>query len=152
MTSNPAKPNHFQTGTTVDRPSETFPVPQPYNPQPNMQQAPTYAQETYSTPHQSYPPQMVDQNDVQSPQQSLSSTVYDDELTEAEREEYEKGVLTWAKCKNWRFWIRKEWLWYYVIFVVLVVLVALMTFFHKSVSTVRRMLLRIKADRLTIDH
>jgi len=57
-----------------------------------------------------------------------------DELTEEERVEYEKGILTWSKVKNWRFWIRKEWIWYYVLFVLLVVLVALMAFFHHSVS------------------
>jgi hypothetical protein len=57
-----------------------------------------------------------------------------DELTEEERVEYEKGILTWSKVKNWRFWIRKEWIWYYVLFVLLVVVVALMAFFHHSVS------------------
>jgi hypothetical protein len=60
-----------------------------------------------------------------------------DELTEEERVEYEKGILTWSKVKNWRFWIRKEWIWYYVLFVLLVVLVALMAFFHHSVSPTR---------------
>jgi hypothetical protein len=63
-------------------------------------------------------------------------TTQDEELTEEEREEYEKGVITWSKCKNWRFWIRKEWIWYYVGFVLLVVLVALMAFFHSSVRSV----------------
>jgi hypothetical protein len=58
----------------------------------------------------------------------------DEELTEEERVEYEKGILTWGKVKNWRFWIRKEWIWYYLAFVLIVVVVALMTFFHKSVS------------------
>jgi hypothetical protein len=62
-------------------------------------------------------------------------TTQDEELTEEEREEYEKGVITWSKCKNWRFWIRKEWVWYYVGFVLLVVLVALMAFFHSSVRS-----------------
>lgn len=73
---------------------------------------------------------------MNSPQASPTSTVYDDELTEEERVEYEKGVLTWSKCKDWRFWIRKEWIWYYVLFIVLVVLVALMAFFHHSVSII----------------
>ena len=59
----------------------------------------------------------------------------DEELTEEERVEYEKGILTWGKVRNWRFWIRKEWIWYYVVFVLIVVVVALMTFFHKSVSS-----------------
>jgi hypothetical protein len=58
-----------------------------------------------------------------------------DELTEEEREEYEKGILTWSKVKSWRFWIRKEWTWYYILFVLLVVVVALMAFFHKDVSS-----------------
>jgi hypothetical protein len=57
-----------------------------------------------------------------------------DELTEEEREEYEKGILTWSKVRNWRFWIRREWTWYYLGFVLLVVVVALMAFFHHSVS------------------
>jgi hypothetical protein len=56
------------------------------------------------------------------------------ELTEDERIEYEKGVLTWEKAKDWRFWIRKEWTLYYIGFLVLVILVALMAFFHHSVS------------------
>jgi polyferredoxin len=60
-----------------------------------------------------------------------------DELTEEERVEYEKGILTWSKVKNWRFWIRKEWTWYYVLFVLLVVVVALMAFFHHSVSPLK---------------
>ena len=58
-----------------------------------------------------------------------------DELTEEERVEYEKGILTWSKVRNWRFWIRKEWAWYYVLFVLIVVVVALMAFFHHSVSS-----------------
>jgi hypothetical protein len=57
-----------------------------------------------------------------------------DELTEEERVEYEKGILTWSKVRNWRFWIRKEWIWYYVAFVLIVIVVALMAFFHHSVS------------------
>jgi hypothetical protein len=59
------------------------------------------------------------------------------ELTEEERIEYEKGILTWSKVMNWRFWIRKEWIWYYLVFVLLVVLVALMTFFHSTVSQMK---------------
>ncbi|ODO09956.1 hypothetical protein I350_02179 [Cryptococcus amylolentus CBS 6273] len=61
----------------------------------------------------------------------LSET--EEELTEEELIEYEKGVLTWEKAKNWRFWLRKEWAWYYVAFVLIVVVVALMAFFHHSI-------------------
>jgi hypothetical protein len=55
-------------------------------------------------------------------------------LTEDEREAYEDGLLTWEKAKKWRFWVRKEWTWYYVAFVLLVVVVALMAIFHHQVS------------------
>ncbi|WVQ85083.1 hypothetical protein IAT38_007247 [Cryptococcus sp. DSM 104549] len=57
----------------------------------------------------------------------------EEELTEDELIEYEKGVITWEKAKSWRFWIRKEWLWWYLAFVVIVVVVALMAFFHHSI-------------------
>lgn len=73
-----------------------------------------------------------------------------DELTEEERIEYEKGILTWSKVKNWRFWIRKEWIWYYLLFVLLVVVVALMAFFHKSVSAPGLCIRRCEV--LMIDH
>lgn len=57
----------------------------------------------------------------------------EEELTEDEREAYESGILTWDKAKSWKFWIRKEWTWYYVIFVLLVILVGLMAGFHHQV-------------------
>ncbi|ORY25935.1 hypothetical protein BCR39DRAFT_542633 [Naematelia encephala] len=55
------------------------------------------------------------------------------ELTDDELIEYEKGILTWDKAKSWRFWIRKEWIWWYIVLIILVVLVALMAFFHHSI-------------------
>ena len=64
----------------------------------------------------------------------IESVAEHEELTEEERVAYEKGILTWSKVMSWRFWIRKEWIWYYLVFVLLVVLVALMTFFHSTVS------------------
>lgn len=65
---------------------------------------------------------------------TIESVSEHEELTEEERVAYEKGILTWSKVMSWRFWIRKEWIWYYLVFVLLVVLVALMTFFHSTVS------------------
>lgn len=139
-------------------PNQRFPEPQAYNP-PNpyttingnggSEYAPRQVQaQGYGTPASySYEQQpeslQLHQQELQpghgSPQNSVSShqtavNADDEELTEEEREAYEAGVLTWSKCKNWRFWIRKEWIWYYVGFVLLVVLVALMAFFHSSVS------------------
>ena len=57
----------------------------------------------------------------------------DDELTEEERIEYEKGIINWSKTRNWRFWFRREWLWWYILLIVIVVVVALMVFFHHDV-------------------
>ncbi|WWC88530.1 uncharacterized protein L201_003441 [Kwoniella dendrophila CBS 6074] len=57
----------------------------------------------------------------------------DEELTEDERIEYEKGLITWEKAKNWRFWIRKEWTLWYIAFILIVIVVALMAFFHHSI-------------------
>lgn len=65
---------------------------------------------------------------------STNPLTADEELTEEERVEYEKGILTWGKVRNWRFWVRKEWIWYYIGFILIVVVVALMAFFHHSVS------------------
>jgi hypothetical protein len=122
-----------------DRPAQMADRSQAYYPQSTVGSTPEHQQaysNPYATPAQRPAPPVpqMERMEVQSPQQSMSSTVYDDELTEEERIEYEKGVLTWSKCKNWRFWIRKEWKWYYLIFLVIVVLVALMAFFHRSVG------------------
>ncbi|ORX37300.1 hypothetical protein BD324DRAFT_439769 [Kockovaella imperatae] len=56
-----------------------------------------------------------------------------DELTAEELEAYERGIINWEKARNWRFWFRKEWKWWYVAFVFLVIIVALMAFFHKTI-------------------
>ncbi|KDQ58840.1 hypothetical protein JAAARDRAFT_56898 [Jaapia argillacea MUCL 33604] len=54
--------------------------------------------------------------------------------TPSELKELEKsGPFDWEKWSDWRFWIRKEWLWYYVAFVIIVVLVALMTIYHTQI-------------------
>jgi hypothetical protein len=65
---------------------------------------------------------------------SKTSNTTEDTLTEEERKEYEKGIVTWSKVIHWRFWLRKEWLWYYIAGILIVILVALMAFFHKDVS------------------
>ncbi len=70
----------------------------------------------------------------------------EDELTEDERIEYEKGILTWSKMRGWRFWFRREWLWWYLLGIVIVLIVALMVFFHRAVS---QQLYRTLAYRLS---
>ncbi|OCF45988.1 hypothetical protein I317_00076 [Kwoniella heveanensis CBS 569] len=57
----------------------------------------------------------------------------EEELTEDEKIEYEKGLITWEKAKSVKFWFRKEWTLWYILFVLIVVVVALMAFFHHSI-------------------
>ncbi|KZV77371.1 hypothetical protein PENSPDRAFT_707259 [Peniophora sp. CONT] len=44
-----------------------------------------------------------------------------------------EGALDWKRLRNWRFWIRREWLWYYVLTAVIVAVVALVTIFHTKI-------------------
>ncbi|WVR06637.1 hypothetical protein IAU60_003669 [Kwoniella sp. DSM 27419] len=52
---------------------------------------------------------------------------------EAERLFLSKGMIEWRDLRSWRFWIRKEWWYWYIIAVVAAVLVALMTIFHDDI-------------------
>jgi len=53
--------------------------------------------------------------------------------TPSERHELETGSIDWKRVMTWRFWFRKDWAWYYVILVVIIVLVALMTVYHVQI-------------------
>ncbi|TXT13382.1 hypothetical protein VHUM_00749 [Vanrija humicola] len=55
------------------------------------------------------------------------------ELTAVERAEYERGLLTWDRAKNWRFWVRWEWAGWYVALGVIVLGVALVAVFHQDI-------------------
>ncbi|KAK8858708.1 hypothetical protein IAR55_002937 [Kwoniella newhampshirensis] len=97
-------------------PSNTkFPVPNPAFARPNTTPTPAH----------------TDSHAQPSSHHIMQET--EDELTQDELIEYEKGLLTWDKAKNWRFWLRKEWVGWYIAFVLIVVVVALMAFFHHSI-------------------
>lgn len=72
--------------------------------------------------------------------------------TPSEAKELETGAIDWARMRNWRFWIRKEWIctssqWhievyneiyrrfagYYVIFGIVLIISVLVTIFHQSI-------------------
>ncbi|KAL1408160.1 hypothetical protein Q8F55_004964 [Vanrija albida] len=55
------------------------------------------------------------------------------ELTAAERVEYERGLLTWDRARDWRFWVRWEWLGWYVLLGLIVLGVALVAVFHQAI-------------------
>jgi len=51
------------------------------------------------------------------------------EAAELERE----SVVDWKTVSSWRFWLRREWLWYYVIAIILIAITALITIFHHQI-------------------
>ncbi|KAF9267179.1 hypothetical protein L218DRAFT_856319, partial [Marasmius fiardii PR-910] len=53
--------------------------------------------------------------------------------TPSELKELKSGAIDWKTMMNWRFWIRKEWIWYYVIFIIIIVLTALITIYHETI-------------------
>ncbi|KAK0414399.1 hypothetical protein EV421DRAFT_1728635, partial [Armillaria borealis] len=53
--------------------------------------------------------------------------------TPSEAKELKTGVFSWEVMGKWRFWIRREWLWYYVALVIILVLTALMTLYHTQI-------------------
>jgi len=54
--------------------------------------------------------------------------------TPSEQAELEKThLINFKAFTNWRFWIRREWLWYYVLFAVLFIITILFTVFHKQI-------------------
>ncbi|KAI0293888.1 snare associated Golgi protein-domain-containing protein [Multifurca ochricompacta] len=44
-----------------------------------------------------------------------------------------EGVFDWKTLSSWRFWFRREWLWYYVILILLTIITALITIFHRQI-------------------
>ncbi|KAF8057598.1 hypothetical protein FPV67DRAFT_1528121 [Lyophyllum atratum] len=53
--------------------------------------------------------------------------------TPSEERQLKSGVLDWKTLGNWRFWFRREWLWYYVALVLILVVTALVTIYHKQI-------------------
>ncbi|ETW82593.1 hypothetical protein HETIRDRAFT_237518, partial [Heterobasidion irregulare TC 32-1] len=43
------------------------------------------------------------------------------------------SLLDWKTLLSWRFWIRREWLWYYIGLTIIGVLTALITIYHKQI-------------------
>ncbi|KAL5485629.1 hypothetical protein ACEPAI_6670 [Sanghuangporus weigelae] len=44
-----------------------------------------------------------------------------------------KGIIDWKKMMNWRFWIRREWLWYYVILGIILIIFALVSIYDRQI-------------------
>ncbi|KZT64175.1 hypothetical protein DAEQUDRAFT_732966 [Daedalea quercina L-15889] len=54
--------------------------------------------------------------------------------TPSEAEELTKtSVFDWKAMSHWRYWVRREWLWYYVIFFIAMIAAILFTVFHTQI-------------------
>ncbi|KAK7036766.1 hypothetical protein VNI00_011432 [Paramarasmius palmivorus] len=53
--------------------------------------------------------------------------------TPSELKELKSGAIDWKGMMKWRFWIRKEWIWYYVALVIILVVTALVTIYHEQI-------------------
>ncbi|TFK38388.1 hypothetical protein BDQ12DRAFT_110733 [Crucibulum laeve] len=55
--------------------------------------------------------------------------------TPSELKEMKTGAVDWKGMMNWKFWFRREWLWYYVLLVVILVITALVSIYHTQIVT-----------------
>ncbi|KAG9119989.1 Tlg2-vesicle protein [Ceratobasidium sp. 392] len=53
--------------------------------------------------------------------------------TPSEKEELERGIVNWKKIFRWQTWLKKKYIPWYIGFVVICVLTALMTLYHKQI-------------------
>ncbi|KAF4583970.1 Tlg2-vesicle protein [Pleurotus pulmonarius] len=53
--------------------------------------------------------------------------------TPSEARELKTGAIDWKSLTKWRFWIRREWAWYYVAIIIIVVITALVSIYHKEI-------------------
>ncbi|KAF8633114.1 hypothetical protein AX15_001497 [Amanita polypyramis BW_CC] len=53
--------------------------------------------------------------------------------TPSETRELQTGAIDWKAMMNWKFWLRKEWFWYYVALVIIIVITALITVYHTQI-------------------
>ncbi|PIL26646.1 hypothetical protein GSI_11271 [Ganoderma sinense ZZ0214-1] len=53
--------------------------------------------------------------------------------TPSEAKELQKGVFDWERMLSWRYWIRKEWIWYYLAFAISLAGIILFTVYHKQI-------------------
>ncbi|KAI0031118.1 hypothetical protein K488DRAFT_52753, partial [Vararia minispora EC-137] len=54
--------------------------------------------------------------------------------TPSEAEELARSSpLDWDKLRSWRFWFRRDWLWYYLAIILVSVIVALVTIYHRQI-------------------
>ncbi|TFK97148.1 hypothetical protein BDV98DRAFT_514348 [Pterulicium gracile] len=91
----------------------------------------------YSSVHdQQYPPAAHLSNDPEAARNAdkMRGISRTPSPTPSEVKELSSGsAVDWKTLNNWRFWIRREWFWYYVIFAVLITLGTLMAFYNEQI-------------------
>ncbi|KAF7290616.1 hypothetical protein MIND_01301800 [Mycena indigotica] len=53
--------------------------------------------------------------------------------TPSEAKALRSGLFDWKTLLSWRFWIRREWLWYYVAIVLIMTITALVSIYHHQI-------------------
>ncbi|WVQ73516.1 hypothetical protein IAR50_003088 [Cryptococcus sp. DSM 104548] len=54
---------------------------------------------------------------------------------EAEKQFLSQGMIDWDEMKRWKFWIRKDWWYWYILLAVGIVLVCLVVLYHDDIVT-----------------
>ncbi|PFH48524.1 hypothetical protein AMATHDRAFT_87049 [Amanita thiersii Skay4041] len=86
-----------------------------------------------SPPHVSYPPGPIAGSGKSYYNHSDDSRLRTPSPTPSEAKAMQTGAIDWRSMANWRFWLRREWLWYYVALVIILVVTALVTLYHKQI-------------------
>jgi len=96
--------------------------------------APSYPEyEAQSKTQYPYPPSNVSSNTFIKPNNERGFSRTPSPTPSEEAELLRDGMFDWKAMTNWRFWIRRQWLWYYVIGGVILVITILITVFDKQI-------------------
>ncbi|KAK1222287.1 hypothetical protein PQX77_014920 [Marasmius sp. AFHP31] len=111
------------------------PHPQPaqnmYPPQSNYHNDKPSTPAGHWTSNVNLDPSNMPQNDARS--HSQPNPTRTPSPTPSEAKELKSGAIDWKTIGNWRFWVRKEWTWYYIILTVILVITALVTIYHEQI-------------------
>ncbi|KAI5117038.1 hypothetical protein M0805_004745 [Coniferiporia weirii] len=105
------------------------------------------SQTSFERPYQNYPPMHNQANPSFYKSQNNLSMTKDEDVIVSERYVSRtpsptpsetallsrKGFIDWEKVKNWRFWIRREWIWYYIILTIVLIIVILISVYDRQI-------------------
>ncbi|KAJ7086455.1 hypothetical protein B0H15DRAFT_844769 [Mycena belliarum] len=94
----------------------------------------TLAMGSYPPPNGSFDPSSVSTfNSHAKGTQDIRNISRTPSPTPSEAKALSDGLFNWKQLLSWRFWLRKEWITYYIIIFVLVAVTALVTLYHTQI-------------------